>query len=113
MDNDSLNDILKQKLPNLKDLLKEMDILKGCTLPGKDQVLVSDSTKRVVGSKNPIEIGLPPEVYPCIIPWDEDFDQYDGQCKHNWKEYHGFTESFEYCTKCDERRDIDDESTNT
>jgi hypothetical protein len=68
---------------------------------------VSGSIQMVDGSKNPTEIGLPPGY--CIIPWDEDFDNDDNQCKHDWKEYHGFTESFQYCTKCDERRDIDDE----
>lgn len=25
-------------------------------------------------------------------------------CPHNWKHYMGFNESYEYCTKCDEKR---------
>lgn len=71
---------------------------------------VSGSVRMVDGSKNPIEIGLPEgySINDCIIPWDEDFDQDDGQCKHHWRNYIGFTESFKYCTKCDERREIDD-----
>jgi hypothetical protein len=76
------------------------------TAPKTGHYQVSVSTKMVDGSKNPIEIGLPGS---CIIHWDEDFDQDHGQCKHDWREYHGFTESFQYCTKCDERRDIDEE----
>lgn len=27
------------------------------------------------------------------------------QCFHDWKSYQGFNESYEYCTKCDEKKD--------
>lgn len=26
------------------------------------------------------------------------------QCFHDWKQYTGFTESYEYCTKCDKKK---------
>ena len=36
------------------------------------------------------------------------FDEFKGlptiNCIHDWKEYQGFSDSFEYCTKCDEKR---------
>lgn len=30
--------------------------------------------------------------------------QLDGGCNHSWRTYMGFNDSFEYCTKCDEKR---------
>lgn len=37
--------------------------------------------------------------------------QTDGHtgCNHNWKQYVGFTESYRYCTKCTEKRNLNDE----
>jgi hypothetical protein len=31
---------------------------------------------------------------------------YPNQCWHNWVRYQGFTRIYEYCTKCDQKRDI-------
>lgn len=53
--------------------------------------------------KASIDVGFP--IDNVIIPWDED----DDSCKHDWKPYIGFTESFKYCIKCDERRELDGE----
>lgn len=29
-----------------------------------------------------------------------------GACRHEFKEYHGFTESYRYCTKCDHKESV-------
>lgn len=31
-------------------------------------------------------------------------DELPNGCNHNWKMYHGFTEAYEYCTKCNEKK---------
>lgn len=28
---------------------------------------------------------------------------HSGECEHDWKDYQGFTDSFKYCSKCDEK----------
>jgi hypothetical protein len=28
------------------------------------------------------------------------------RCNHKYKRYEGFTETYEYCTKCEEKRDV-------
>lgn len=42
--------------------------------------------------------------------WTEAFagnsDFNHGRCNHDFKEYHGFTESYKYCTKCDHKESL-------
>jgi len=38
--------------------------------------------------------------------WGDQYYDKDGKpfCVHTWKKYEGFTERYEFCTKCDEKR---------
>lgn len=36
------------------------------------------------------------------------FDHPKG-CNHNWKNYVGFKEAYKYCTKCPEKRNLDEQ----
>lgn len=50
-----------------------------------------------------VEIGFD---YPEPKPVNEQFfkEKYLGQCSHEWKFYQGIKECFEYCVKCDQKR---------
>lgn len=44
--------------------------------------------------------GTPVQVnYFCVPNLSDDL----GKCKHSWKKYVGFTDTYEYCTYCDEK----------
>lgn len=41
----------------------------------------------------------------CDLMWELiPSEKNEFKCEHNWKNYVGFTESFTYCIKCDEKR---------
>lgn len=44
------------------------------------------------------------------IWWGEAFDK-DGKplCIHKWVKYEGFTDTYEFCEKCDEKRTLTEE----
>lgn len=71
------------------------------TIPKSGHYVIGSRTQVFEGSKNPVEFSLPEGF---VLRWDYESD--DSSCKHNWKNYLGFTESFKYCTKCDEKRDV-------
>ena len=31
-------------------------------------------------------------------------------CTHNWQQYQGFTDNYEYCTFCDKKRGLDEKA---
>lgn len=40
---------------------------------------------------------------------DQPYDQIQkDNCWHNWSKYVGFTEKYQYCTKCDKKRGYDE-----
>ena len=41
------------------------------------------------------------------VMFEKDDDQEDTSCKHVWKSYIGLKESFDYCIKCDEKKEND------
>ena len=47
-------------------------------------------------------------IYQIDKTWDMFAHNYPNEskktCTHNWKNYQGLSESYEYCTVCDEKR---------
>ena len=48
----------------------------------------------------------PPGIFDPMLKLPKDFKvEYTPKgCQHEWSTYQGFTDTFEYCTKCDEKR---------
>lgn len=42
-----------------------------------------------------------------ISGWWYDSSTPSTHCYHKWVKYEGFTERYEFCVKCDEKREID------
>lgn len=42
--------------------------------------------------------------YLVLDDIDPQEDSLINQCIHTWKQYQGFSETYEYCTECDEKR---------
>lgn len=45
---------------------------------------------------------------PINVTMTISFDGHKG-CNHNWKNYVGFKEAYKYCTKCPEKRNLDEQ----
>lgn len=45
-----------------------------------------------------------PTYHPVRINQELNNNKESKECNHDWTWYHGFTDSFEYCKKCDKRR---------
>ncbi len=45
---------------------------------------------------------------PINIAITINFDDHKG-CNHRWKNYVGFSEAYKYCTKCSEKRNLDEQ----
>ena len=70
-----------------------------------DLILVASSqnvTNKIKGSS----IYLDKITLPTTIREEDIVVKNNSKCSHNWKIYHGFTESYEYCNLCDEKRGI-------
>lgn len=44
---------------------------------------------------------------PVIAGYDRGFEITMKECQHDWADYVGFTHSYQYCRRCDEKRNID------
>ena len=69
------------------------------TLPGNNTHTCVWSTG-VGGTAS--NISSTPQLDKAIETINKEFSS----CAHDWKDYHGFNESFSFCTKCDSKKDI-------
>jgi hypothetical protein len=98
---------MEDYIKKMQDLIKDMYIIPPYSIiEGFEEPDLSDVIKIERFPSMDIH-----QYYYNMLPYfgaDPAFVQSDEGCSHDWKNYLGFTESYEYCAKCNEKKDIHD-----
>ena len=77
-----------------------------CIRYNEDDLILVASSQNVTNNVKYSSIYLDKIILPTTIREEDSVVKNNSKCSHNWKIYHGFTESYEYCNLCDEKRGI-------
>jgi len=77
-----------------------------CSRYNEDDLILVASSQNVTNKVKGSSIYLDKITLSTTIREDDRVVNNNSKCSHDWKIYHGFTESYEYCNLCDKKRGI-------